>query len=316
MPTNDFKALATGAGANVITQAEFDALAATLIANGFTSGVVPSAQFNKILRQTSSVAAAVAQFIADNQAGDVLDDGDTEGFAAKFLAALNGSGTTEAQFDNSTKRATTAFVQRALGNVRGEFALSANTVLTAAHVGGTIIGDSVSAGYTLTLPAANSVPAGARLHFINYNGGVMTIVRAGGDSIAHTAASIATSVALALGDTLTLESDGGTAWFPVDGSAQLPYSSKYAASFNSSGYQKFPSGLILQWVSNFNAQANGADPFITWPIAFPTSALIAVAAPRGPGTGIVGVGDPSATGVTISIRNNTTNGFYVVALGR
>jgi len=87
MAINDFKALAIGGGANVITQAEFEALV-TLIANGFTSGVVPSNVWNKVARQSSVVASAVAQYIADSGL-DALDDGSAATLLANLKTAIS-----------------------------------------------------------------------------------------------------------------------------------------------------------------------------------------------------------------------------------
>ncbi|WP_237085599.1 glycine-rich domain-containing protein [Klebsiella pneumoniae] len=75
MPTNDFKAFATGNGANVISQADYLALAA--LVSGFSSGKASSAQVNKALRQATVMANVLAQFIADSANVDVLDDGNT-----------------------------------------------------------------------------------------------------------------------------------------------------------------------------------------------------------------------------------------------
>lgn len=87
MPTNDIKAFAAAGGANVITQAEYLALAA--LSTGFTSGKASAKEVNKAIRQATLVAAALAQFICDQGGVDVLDDGNASGLAAKILAAVN-----------------------------------------------------------------------------------------------------------------------------------------------------------------------------------------------------------------------------------
>ncbi|QMR81307.1 phage tail protein [Enterobacter roggenkampii] len=84
--TNDFKAFATGAGANVMSQADWEALPALL--SGFTAGKASSAQVNKAIRQASFIAAALAQYTANKSGLDVLDDGDVSGFIAKMTTAL------------------------------------------------------------------------------------------------------------------------------------------------------------------------------------------------------------------------------------
>lgn len=82
MATNDFKPFATGAGANVMSQADYLALAALL--TGFQSGKASSAQVNKALRQATFIASALAQFVSDKSGADVLDDGDLAGFVTKL----------------------------------------------------------------------------------------------------------------------------------------------------------------------------------------------------------------------------------------
>lgn len=86
MPTNDFKPFATGAGANVMSQADWVALAA--LASGFQSGKASSAQINKALRQASFISAAIAQYTADKSGQNVLDDGDISGFVSKMHSAF------------------------------------------------------------------------------------------------------------------------------------------------------------------------------------------------------------------------------------
>ncbi|CGL05406.1 side tail fiber protein [Salmonella enterica subsp. enterica serovar Typhi] len=83
---NDFKPFATGKGANVTSQPDWEALPALL--SGFTAGKASSAQVNKALRQASFIAAALAQYTASKSGKDVLDDGDLSGFIAKMSAAF------------------------------------------------------------------------------------------------------------------------------------------------------------------------------------------------------------------------------------
>lgn len=86
MAQNDFKSFAVGAGANVTSQAEWEALAA--LVTGFQSGKASSAQINKAIRQASFIAAALAQYTSDKTGGDVLDDGDQAAFITKMAAAF------------------------------------------------------------------------------------------------------------------------------------------------------------------------------------------------------------------------------------
>ncbi|QWI83329.1 hypothetical protein AIQ04_014160 [Salmonella enterica subsp. enterica serovar Enteritidis] len=86
MAKNDFKPFATGKGANVTSQPDWEALPALL--SGFTAGKASSAQVNKALRQASFIAVALAQYTASKSGKDVLDDGDLSGFIAKMSAAF------------------------------------------------------------------------------------------------------------------------------------------------------------------------------------------------------------------------------------
>lgn len=88
MPTNDFKAFATGNGANVISQADYLALAA--LVSGFSSGKASSAQVNKALRQATVMANVLAQFIADSANVDVLDNGNTAAILSNLKNSMPG----------------------------------------------------------------------------------------------------------------------------------------------------------------------------------------------------------------------------------
>ena len=88
MPTNDFKAFATGNGANVISQADYLALAA--LVSGFSSGKASSAQVNKALRQATVMANVLAQFIAYSANVDVLDDGNTAAILSNLKNSMPG----------------------------------------------------------------------------------------------------------------------------------------------------------------------------------------------------------------------------------
>ncbi|HBN4745601.1 TPA: phage tail protein [Escherichia coli] len=95
MAKNDFKAFATDRNANVISQEEWEALPALI--SGFTAGKASSAQVNKVIRQASFIAAALAQFVSDKTQRDVLDNGDLpgfvellgSGFAVEYLSRKN-----------------------------------------------------------------------------------------------------------------------------------------------------------------------------------------------------------------------------------
>ncbi|MWU27541.1 hypothetical protein GP934_18670 [Escherichia coli] len=119
MAKNDFKAFATDRNANVMSQEEWEALPALL--SGFTAGKASSAQVNKVIRQASFIAAALAQFVSDKTQRDVLDNGDLpgfvellgSGFAVEYLSRQNPFG--DIKSDGTVK---TALENLGLGEAR------------------------------------------------------------------------------------------------------------------------------------------------------------------------------------------------------
>ena len=97
MATNNFKAFALDPNANVMSQADWEALPALL--SGFTAGKASSAQVNKAIRQATTIGALIGQFIA-NSGVDALDDADVNGLVTKFTNAL----TTNLSLGTASKR--------------------------------------------------------------------------------------------------------------------------------------------------------------------------------------------------------------------
>ncbi|TDB43308.1 tail fiber protein [Photorhabdus khanii] len=80
---NDFKAFSISDNANVVSQRLYEE--SKDILTGFPPNDVPTHMLNKALRQSSTISAVVANFIATQSGDDVLDDGDI----AKLTAQLN-----------------------------------------------------------------------------------------------------------------------------------------------------------------------------------------------------------------------------------
>ena len=87
MAKNEFKAFATGNGANIITQSEYEQLA--VLASGFFSGKASSAQINKAIRQGTFVSSAVSQFVSDSINEDVNDDGVINNYIRQLINAIH-----------------------------------------------------------------------------------------------------------------------------------------------------------------------------------------------------------------------------------
>ena len=199
---------------------------------------------------------------------------------------LPGSPTTTTQppADSSTKVATTAFVQAAgyLSTVSSKSAAYTISV--------TDNGALIEAGaYPITLPSA---PATAfRVTILSSATG--TTILPNGNTVNLAAGATSSTIPLpAAGDFVTLAWDGSV-WRVVSGSAAMlnaaPLAGSTTQQFNvaaatssanavnlgqfpnsigSSGYQKLPNGLILQW--GYIASTNGTFNF---PIAFPNAGL-------------------------------------------
>jgi len=86
----DYQPFANGSGANVESQAQFltDLGTGGTLVNGYTSGLAKSTQFNKVARQSSMMAAALATFISTELNTSVLDDGNLAALTTNFTNAL------------------------------------------------------------------------------------------------------------------------------------------------------------------------------------------------------------------------------------
>jgi len=144
-----------------------------------------------------------------------LTDAVYDGTDIVLLDSLpNAFGVTPAQFDNSTKLATTAFVQGVGFQFSNTILLSASAVLTASpHAGSLIVSVSTSM-ISVSLPLASTVPAKSVIKFWSFGSGGMTIIVSGTDAILAPAAT--TTFPLLTGAWITLASNGVTGWYVVD----------------------------------------------------------------------------------------------------
>lgn len=128
-------------------------------------------------------------------------------------------GKTAAQFDATALLATNEFVQRALGNRRGYVGLTSNTNLTAAHAGMNIYASTSTGEITLSLPAANALPAGASFRVMNTGVDDVHVSRVGGDTIVtRTTSDTVTNITLKTGDWVEIASLGtGSLWYHAGG---------------------------------------------------------------------------------------------------
>ncbi|KWO23889.1 hypothetical protein WM27_07685 [Burkholderia ubonensis] len=182
---------------------------------------------------------------------------------------------TPAQFDNSTKLATTAFVQRALGNFNsssstGSGILAAAVALTNDDVGGFHYFNGPT-NQTATLPSEVGLPPGAAITFQRGAQYSLTIGTNKANAIIDTTIGLASSITLTTGEFVVLVWSG-TYW-QAFGTYTQRVGQPFANSLTSSGYQKLPSGLIIQW--GVCTPSLNADAWVTFPIAF-SSAIYSV----------------------------------------
>ncbi len=364
MATNKILAFAQDPGANVITDAEYAALTA-LLADGFLAGIAHSGQMNKVWRQTSVMAAALAQFMADNQATNIDDSltvanlatylktainsaGSSDSRLSKDVAggvdvtltsieALNGIlnftglltaninvivpavprrwlvtnnttgsftltvktsggtgyiipqgipslvfcdgtnvdlqnelGATPSQFDNTTKLATTEFVRNSGWQFGNLVSLSTSRNLLATDIGKILLFNAASLTLTMPTPTSLSIPIGGTVEVASYTGTDGTIAFSG-STYTYGASGISTNLSVKAGETLALTAVTANVWLVTAGTAELGKTASFGSSLATAGYQKLPSGLIIQW-GNFNGTA-GASGTYTFPIAFPTACV-------------------------------------------
>ncbi|OJA40376.1 gp53-like domain-containing protein [Burkholderia ubonensis] len=176
-------------------------------------------------------------------------------------------GTTPGQFDSSTRLATTAFVQRALGSFQMSASLPVGTTNGSVADIGKYFTQQGAAAATYALPSTAELPSGAAIGFKVTSNFPLTIQCNGGDVISANGQTLS-SLTLGTGDDVMLVCPQKGFWF-ASGSAVVGQSSKFAASLNSNGYQKLPSGLIIQW--GYTSVPANSLLTVPLPIAFPNA---------------------------------------------
>ncbi len=279
---------------------------------GNQPGKASSKLNNKALHQTSLIAAGIAQFLADRQATDLTDTLTPANIAAMLVAVLTGPNlfTTPPQFDNDTSPATTAFVQKALGNFQVGQAITTPGNFLASDAGGSF---SIQTAGTYGLPALAGLSVGASFSLQSTVSGAV-VSRAGSDQFLL-GSVLVNSITLNTGDTLTVSKIGSN-WVAIAGTAASRGSAgDFGASLGASGYQKLPSGVICQW---FNGTAGDNTTFINnpFPITFPNvvRAIVAMHTGSDPSVNIIS-GSSSTSGVNLKSSYTTSVACSVIVIG-
>lgn len=148
--------------------------------------------------------------VIQGQLTDVVYDGTDIVLLDQLPSAF---GVTPPQFDNSSRLATTSFVQGVGGQFSSVVALSSSSTLTAAHAGALIVGSSNVSTVNVTLPLTSTMPAKCVIRFWNYGNAMMTLACTGSDTIVVPYVMAALSVPT--GSSVTLVSAYGV-WYAID----------------------------------------------------------------------------------------------------
>ena len=172
--------------------------------------------------------------------------------------------TTQPQFDTSKALATTEFVQRAAGNFSGQTNIvTLPASLTPAMAGRRIV---ITGPGAVTLPPLVASPVGTKFYILNIGAADVTLNRQGNDTIVALAKTL-TSITIQSGSNLVVTC-GDNNYVVEEGVSSLKYSNEFSALLSANGYQRLPSGLIIQWMTANFSKAALSTPF-NLPTAFP-----------------------------------------------
>jgi len=318
------KFVETDTTTNLLTQAEYAADLQRDIGN--QPGIARSKLVNKAMRQASLIAAGIAEYVAGKQAVDVTDELTPAQFAVMLTDALDAefvklsgatmsgalalfggdTGVTPAQFDNDTSIATTAFVQRALGNYAGTVGVSAAATLNAATHVGKLIALGGSVDFTVTLPLLSAVVDGATIAFQAIDTAKVTIARQGADTIQVGIGTVTAISPIRGGDSVVFVADKvNNVWRGLG---------QFSNSLTTNGYQKLPSGLIMQWG---NSAVNPTTSLaILFPITFPTACLnVTLGDNKSTGIESMGFFGQTTTGLTLRNEAGSARSANYLAIG-
>ncbi|WFR81089.1 phage tail protein [Janthinobacterium rivuli] len=174
------------------------------------------------------------------------------------------------KFDASKKLANADFVRRTQGNmVRYNDVIESRT-LTADDMGCALYFPTAGKAITIPDPVSLGIPnnSGKCVRFFGLlNSG--TIIAAPGVNIGFDVFNVP-SITIKPGQSLTLMATAPKVWQVIDSTAELWRNADFAAMLSSSGYQKQPGGMILQWGGGAQTPESGYVDVI-FPIPFPNA---------------------------------------------
>lgn len=296
MATNNFKPFATGTGANVTSQAEWEALAALRM--GFQSGKASSAQVNKAIRQALFIASALAQYTADKSGIDVLDDGDVSGFVAKMSAAFGADFQPKDAMLTAFSNLNTVNMQFPVFNGPKSLGVGTLTNLSLLLLSKATAADMLSllTAAPLTSPTFTGDPKAP------------TPSPGDNDTSIATTAFVASAIA-ALGSAASRNVGTST--------NQIPDMTSFTSG---ASWFKLPNGFIVQFFTALMADTSASTKVVSFPLAFPNGAISVVATHNGPQPGIAGIfGINNLSKTTFQSYTSVTPqgniGAFIIAVG-
>ncbi|KVC58903.1 hypothetical protein WT10_10330 [Burkholderia stagnalis] len=219
---------------------------------------------------------------------------------------------TPPQFDATTRIATMEALRRELGSFSsgsgtGSGISAAATVMTAANVGGFHYFNASSSNQTAKLPDESGLKPGAAITFQKSGAQyALTISTNSGSAIIDTTVGLASSITLNAGEFVVL-AWSGTYW-QCFGTYTQRVGQPFGASIGASGYQRLPSGLLIQWG---NSSYGTSQQTFNFPLAFPNFALQVVGSPQNIGSTGFAISVTSKSTFSIQSTSGTGNANYV-----
>ena len=193
-------------------------------------------------------------------------------------------------------------MQDVLGNYAGQVGIVASRSLLASESGLIV---NAQGTITVTLPVSSGLVAGLSYQINNQGSGVVTVVAGAGDNLYGIGNETPRSFVLGSGDSITVGYVGGTRWYAWGG-LQLGASAGFGSSLAESGYQRLPSGLIIQWGGGTTNSAGNYQAAL--PIAFPTQQIRGLATTQGEANPALCISVFSLNTTAIDVRVRTLGG--------
>lgn len=256
------------------------------LSTGALGTIVTAAFQNDVQAAIQSLQAEIISFLKFANPAIVLDPLKTDQFLTAlkltFAALANPvfvgtpAAPTASAGTYSTQLATIAFVKNAGLQVGNIFTASASGAIPSSYLGGELVINGAG-GIALSLPTTTGLASGLYGKFIvvlNASVGDVTLNAAATDNITAGAGSVS-SIIIKSGDRAIISLASENYWHLIGGEASLKYSGSFGFSSGGIGYQKLPTGIILQWGTTNNASVNPQT--VNLPVVFPNAGLVIIA---------------------------------------